>query len=264
MVWVTSGKWLQGVGFNGQPNVIWANDTKPYWRTEYLLRESVWSKVSPVKRRKPQPPAPIHYKGKRTQPTIGLGLVRSAMRMAIAKNGWHILEGMASSTAGYEADDMAALLVTLNRQSSEPHKLYLVTCDHDWIGLVDEHTTWCNTYGAYPRLRDLSNWSVGHYAHLQQPRDIWQFKAQTGDSSDNLPNVGGNPEGTKALLPVIDLLEPPEYFNPLNDAELVKTATDMLTGHTELYPEHLDKMLTLERSGVLPAMKPVTRQITPL
>lgn len=240
MLWVASGKWLMPekshinkargfIAFDSVPTVIWCNDTKPYWRSAYLLRDDIWSKITPIKRGKPQAPAPIVYKGKRAESPTRLNLIRSSMRFMILKYRWSIFEGLADSTHGYEADDMAALLVRINRISPEPAQLYLLTCDHDWIGLIDVHTSWMNTYGAFPRYRRLSNWNVG-YGGLPaaDPVSLWALKAATGDKSDNLPNVAGDPLSVETLLPVISLEKPPEQFDPMNYTYYVKQAQCLL------------------------------------
>lgn len=267
MMWVASGKWLQPdrsqanerlgfVPFDSQPSVVWCMDTKPYWRTQYLLRDDVWSKIIPLKRKKSQPAAPIVYKGGRGKPPTNIVLVRSAMRMIIAKYGWWLFEGQADSNNGYEADDMAALLVRLNDLSSDPAQLYLMTCDHDWIGLISEYTSWLNTYGAFPRYRRLSNWSVGYKVTMQKPSDLWVHKAGTGDKSDNLPNVGGDPDGVAALLPVISLKEPPTDYDPMLDVGLVRKAGTMLK--STIKPRiNVEALERLGSSGMQLCMNPL-------
>lgn len=239
MHYVASGLWLkpdatpenEALGFVPLQNhtVIWCNDVKPYWRSGYLLRDAVWSKIVPVKRGKKQVAAPIVYKGGRKQPTNSITMVRSSMRMVIVKNQWLLLEGMCDSHSGYEADDMAALLCRLNSKSANPQRLYLLTCDHDWLGLIDTHVSWLNTYSAYPRYRNMTNWNAGYsLCDPSNPESIWVQKAGYGDKSDNLPSVGGNVEGVGALLPVIDLKNPPTEFDPMQDERLCCRATEML------------------------------------
>jgi len=274
MLWCQSGRWLRPdltdanyvngfLPFNTQPVVIWCMDSKPYWRTEYLLRDSVWSKIVPVKRRIKQVPAPMHYKGGRKKPPTALNLIRSSMRMVIIKNGWNLLEGMADSSHGYEADDMAALLCRLNAYGDNNAKLYLMTCDHDWIGLIDQHTSWLNTYGAFPRYRNMSNWNTGYSLPALDPTALWTHKAKTGDKSDNLPNVGGDPDSVAALLPVISLNAPPVEYDPLLDMGIVMSARRFLESNAVPFTSEQDETLArLSSSGMPLCMKVLTHSVS--
>lgn len=155
----------------------------------------------------------VRYKGGRGLPTYHMQVIRKAGADTLRAIGAPVLK-----TLGFEADDQASLLVRVNRASEAPQDLVLLTIDTDWMGLIDHGIDWVCTKGYEPRVRKIGDGSVNTWANrvlkatLGHPRDIWEHKAQFGDSSDNLPP--GSPIG------VIDLLNPvPEYDLFLRDSE---------------------------------------------
>lgn len=146
----------------------------------------------------------IHYKAGRRLPEYDFTKLKGFVYSCIEQQGWLFFR-----QTGYEADDIAATIVHINRSLEKPNKLMLVTVDTDWLGLVDEHTSWFCMHGYQPRLRDslevINQWAQRRLGcTLSNPRDIWEIKARQGDKSDNIPESDG------ALLPAIDLLNPPE------------------------------------------------------
>lgn len=215
MVWLHSGEWIKPlVGDNIQ--LIYVTDSKPYWRNEYLLREEVYTGVADrakeaykeryPKGRKMYKPAPIVYKDGREKPWYimkAFNTTKKLMLEAAARNGFAVL-----SVHGYEADDLAAALVMTNRMlpKDQQNKIVLATVDTDWMGLIDDNTTWFCTYGYNPRVRytmaHINGWAERRLkTTLTCPSDIWRVKTIQGDKSDNLPP--GSP------LEVIDLTQPP-------------------------------------------------------
>lgn len=228
--WLGSGLWWDG--FSGiPPSLVWCWDSKPYWRNSYLLRDDVWSKITPHKRKKPQPPAPIHYKGGRSIPPSILATVRVAIKKVIEKKCQHSLKEWCGDY-GYEADDLAALVVQVNRMSEKPREICLLTRDKDWLGLLGPEVTWLNPNYDHPRVRTLANYAYTFKQPFQQPTDIWVYKSNTGDTSDNLPNCCYEATSAAALLPVIDLFNPPDEYKLLSQDHCVTAAKIALTVDT--------------------------------
>jgi len=104
---------------------------------------------------------------------------------------------------GYEADDVAALIVAVCRDLSLPVSLY--TVDTDWLGLVSEthNVSWFNMGPWQPRLRDtlesVNEWIVRrlNVPPVSDASEIWDIKVVQGDRSDNLP--AGTPLGFISL-----------------------------------------------------------------
>lgn len=199
MVWMMSCAWLGDLKpAQEDVSVVMVMDSKPYWRTEYLTRPEVYEAVTDRK------PTPIHYKGGRKFPEKSFTKLKKDMERIAAAQGWQMLR-----LSGYEADDMAAAIVQVNRGLSveSQHKLWLITVDTDWLGLVDDNTHWFCMHGWHPRVRAnlaaVNVWSIKRLKKsFARPKDIWTYKAAYGDKSDNLPK-NTPPE-------VIDLLNPPE------------------------------------------------------
>ena len=233
LTYLMSGDWL-GEMKPDQFQVIFVTDSKPYWRSEYLLRAEVVSLV-PRKLKKDEKARQrllelmerpfhdldtkefserleltkdlgIHYKAGRKFPTYEFTKIKKLVLETIKERNWSLL-----GQKGYEADDVAACIVKVNSELEDPNKLLLLTIDSDWIGLINQDTSWYCMHGWFPRLRsNLDNCNVWAEkrlgGRLETFRDIWDIKGQKGDKSDNIPPSAG------VLLPVIDLLTPPEEY----------------------------------------------------
>ncbi|MFB2876888.1 hypothetical protein [Floridanema aerugineum] len=207
LVQVLSQEYLGVLKPNEKFQTVFCVDSKPYWRTEYLLRPEVWEKVERYgKKGKLLEPQPIHYKAGRKFPEYTFTKLKNKMLEVIQNQGWSVMAGQ-----GFEADDMAACIVMCNRilPPEKQHRLILVTVDTDWLGLLDNNTEWFCMKGWFPRVRmtldDLNHWShkrLGTY--FDMPAELWGHKAVFGDKSDNLP--------PNSPLEVIDLCEPPAEF----------------------------------------------------
>lgn len=89
--------------------------------------------------------------------------------------------------ANLEADDLAARL-----RHRIPGEILLVSSDHDWLALINERVS---VYDHRNRRRiTLANFK--EMTGYDNPRQIVEAKALTGDSSDNIPGVGGIGEKT--------------------------------------------------------------------
>ena len=160
--------------------VVWALDCPPYWRSYY------------------EP----DYKAHRGKSNIDISPTLEIIR-ALPN---------AIEEPSYEADDVAAALC----KQWEGQTL-LLTSDSDWQGMISDDT-WVLSPQFEPRIRGLTEaygWLCTQHKKLSKynqtryrippiydfdPRQIWAFKSQFGDSGDNLP-----PQTNPAL---IDLLEP--------------------------------------------------------
>lgn len=231
LCYLMSGSWLT-VLKPDKFQMIFAGDQKDkdlkYWRHHWLSRPEVAAqiprktKAAEKKRQRLQEimnGAPqvtsteaaeiaeelsIHYKAGRSLPDYGFTKLKDFVYKCIRDQGWLFFKQL-----GYEADDIAATIVHINRHLDNPGKLMLLTVDTDWLGLVDNHTSWFCMHGYQPRLRDslevINQWAQRRLGcTLSSPRDIWDIKSRQGDRSDNLPESEG------MLLPAIDLLNPPE------------------------------------------------------
>lgn len=212
MVWLHSGEWIKPlVGDNIQ--LVYVTDSKPYWRVDYLKQPEVYEgifdrareayKLKYPKGRKQFKPEEVHYKAGRAFPKPAFTKTKKQMREIADRNGFNML-----SVHGYEADDLAAALVMTNRMlpKEQQNNIVLATVDTDWMGLIDDKTTWFCTFGYAPRVRytmeHINGWSLRRLGtSLSCPSDIWRVKTQQGDKSDNLPP--GSP------IETFDLTQPP-------------------------------------------------------
>ena len=294
LLWLQSGEWLSAYKPDHFQTVL-VCDSKPYWRTEYLKRSDVVCAV-PRKTKKDKEKVnelrdglatiqalqpitemtgkqiadeevlykrvqelteelAIHYKAGRKFPEYTFTKLKKHLMDISRSKGWNILE-----YDHYEADDIAAAIVKINRglPDSQRNRIILATVDTDWLGLLDDDTSWFCTHGWYPRVRDRGGFD--HWSHkkfgvtFDKPREIWDYKAQHGDKSDNLPP--GSP------LEVIDLHQPPSGFRLWDKPEVTSTISDMLT-----YPQYntlhdVTKAKTyLKNLGVPLAVRPYDEEI---
>ncbi len=252
LAWLMSGQWL---GEELKPlmgNMVFVQDTKPYWRAEYLkdlrnvvdipkptrarsesgkaraLKESQ-EKAAIVKAAMAEKEPTdadleiletarreygIDYKAGRKFPEYRFKKIRKLVSSFLKELGAATLEAYS-----YEADDLAASLVKTNSRAGNPWNILLLTVDSDWLGMLNENVTWVCMTGYAPTVRDtidsINGWALKRLgATLGTWRDIWDIKSHQGDDSDNLPPSAGH------LLPVIDLLNPPlEHMYWLREPE---------------------------------------------
>jgi DNA polymerase-1 len=110
-----------------------------------------------------------------------------------------------SEEPGYEADDLIGTLAA--RGARDGYRVFIFTGDSDQLQLVDDNVTVQMTQRgvtevkAYDAEAVLERYGIG-------PERIADFKALTGDPSDNIPGVPGIGEKTAtALLQKYDSLE---------------------------------------------------------
>ncbi|CAN5193160.1 DNA polymerase I [soil metagenome] len=111
-----------------------------------------------------------------------------------------ILEAMnipAVRAEGFEADDV---LATLSRRISEDVQLKIVTGDQDAMQLVDGQVKVLRTTRGVSETKEYGREEVIEEYGVT-PEQIPDYKALTGDPSDNIPGVKGiGPKGASSLL----------------------------------------------------------------
>ena len=128
---------------------------------------------------------------------------RSAMPEELRSQVDHmdeILDAMnvpAITAEGFEADDA---LATMSRQVPESDELYIVTGDQDAMQLVDGNVKVLRTTRGVSETKTYGRDEVVEEYGVT-PEQIPDYKALTGDSSDNIPGVRGiGPKGAANLL----------------------------------------------------------------
>ena len=111
-----------------------------------------------------------------------------------------ILEAMnipAIRAEGFEADDA---LATLSRHVPDDVELFIVTGDQDAMQLVDGHVKVLRTTRGVSETKEYGRQEVIEEYGVT-PEQIPDYKALTGDPSDNIPGVRGiGPKGAANLL----------------------------------------------------------------
>ncbi|MDQ3658562.1 MAG: DNA polymerase I, partial [Actinomycetota bacterium] len=98
---------------------------------------------------------------------------------------------------GFEADDA---LATMSRQVPDDVELFIVTGDQDAMQLVDGRVKVLRTTRGVSETKTYSRDEVVEEYGVT-PEQIPDYKALTGDSSDNIPGVRGiGPKGAAKLL----------------------------------------------------------------
>jgi hypothetical protein len=279
--YILTGHWLVDMG-SAKVNYIFVQDTKPYWRTDYLLDPVIYSQV-PQKTKAGEkkrdrlkeligtdPLNPeyidltnkleIHYKAGRKFPEKHFTAIKQFLLGKYKKDTWEpgYLETIGCNLLykkGYEADDFAAAVVKVNDALVNPNRVILLTVDSDWSGLINDHTLWFCSHGWPPRVRgnldSLNSWAGRRLkVNLENCRDIWDVKAAQGDKSDNLPASAG------VLIPVIDLLNPPEQHKLWLDPAVAGNVATMLS--SESTPPDTNKVIDyLRLTGKRPIVRPL-------
>ena len=118
-----------------------------------------------------------------------------------------ILEAMNIPTVraeGFEADDA---LATMSRQIPDDVELFIVTGDQDAMQLVDGNVKVLRTTRGVSETKTYGRDQVFEEYGVT-PEQIPDYKALTGDTSDNIPGVRGiGPKGASSLLQNYDTLD---------------------------------------------------------
>lgn len=215
--------------------LIWVADNKsvPYWRTVEYGR---WSDANPdmfVKKRKKKvadQDKPDQVKVDEPVETLKIGRGGyKGNRDTCTYQQWVAKRFHNFSTAwsipGYEADDIAAAIVSHYERIGVDREIVLVTVDSDWLQLVTKSVNWCCARGFAPQWRSVESLADWFGKKLEkeskatrmaidpsQPLDIIKWKQLTGDKSDNL--VKGSPVG------FFDLREPLEGYKLVDQIDV--------------------------------------------
>lgn len=134
--------------------------------------------------------------------------------------------------AGYEADDIMA---TLARQAGEHggFQTVILSGDRDMFGVIDPTTTILyptrsmNDAEVYDAERLFARWGIA-------PKQVADFKALVGDSSDNIPGVRGIGEkGAAKLLTEYSTLD--GIYANLEQIRPDRTRNALITGRDSAY-----------------------------
>jgi hypothetical protein len=186
--------------------VVWAMDSKPYWRSRFQ---------------------PDYKAGRSAKPSCYGDLLKLVAQADISTIAF----------PGYEADDVAAAIVRMWDVSAKQNikAIYLATVDSDWLALIRHGVTWVNTAQHTPRVRGKleaftwlrSKWNAQPKKWQKvwelpsqlrfRPTDVWEWKLAVGDKSDNIP--AGAPRH------MVDLMNPPKEYDltaPAHQRDILK------------------------------------------
>lgn len=151
-----------------------------------------------------------------------------------------------------ESDDIIAGLTRIKPADAS---LVIATIDSDLIGLVDEarDVSWFSLSDRWlPRYRNnirvINEWALKrHSILLEHPTDLWKFKQDTGDASDNLP------PGTPVYM--IDLFNPPPEHDILANHTTVEVLRSLYDTTPERHPQVEKATAWLRRHGYPPCIR---------
>lgn len=223
LIYMLSGAWLNSI--NKTPiTFLWVSDLKPYWRHYELGKLGV------------------NYKGNRFKDSRRdetLAIINTTTQYFLKKNDINILQhgeyNKEGVLIGYEADDLAAIFIRDFGHTCK--QVYTLTVDTDWLPFTHrKNVEWLGittvermrrngTYNYAPRIRNQETackwWSQNTDANSSHTRalfpkdnilDLWRFKADFGDKSDNLRgNIKDQSPGR--YNSVVDLWQPPSQYD---------------------------------------------------
>lgn len=97
-----------------------------------------------------------------------------------------------------EADDLAAMLV--RRYARDGKKIMLISADKDWVQLVQPGVGWHDPIGTH-KVRKITHETIESQLGVKSARAWLELKALVGDTSDEIPGVGGiGDKGAAELL----------------------------------------------------------------
>jgi hypothetical protein len=242
---LVSGAWLSELD-SSKTDLLFVDDTKPYWRHWEL------GKIG------------VNYKGNRKKDgnrlTL-LSMVHTQVQFVLASRGFNIctlFDVINGDIYGYEADDIAANTVRKYRHLYKT--IYLLTVDTDWLPLTQfENVVWLcvNDYGQrYRNKAYATHWfqtAKACNSTIAQRNykktcisQLWDFKSEFGDTSDNLR---GNlkDQSPKRYNKFVDLLNPPEKYLLVDNAKFGDTVGLCLI--PDLKPTPIKRWLELTRNS---------------
>lgn len=135
--------------------------------------------------------------------------------------------------AGYEADDLIGTIVAIIRRQHPKIDIVIVTGDKDALQLVDEHTRVLLPHkGVSETLLYDSPLVQAKFGGLT-PQQIIDYKALSGDPSDNIPGVRGiGPKGATDLLLEFGTLE--NIYTQLTNESIKPRLRELLETEREM------------------------------
>lgn len=188
VLYLLSGTYLHQLGYMQPYQILFLQDCKPYWREGLLQKFD------------------INYKGKRgkqgwREDTITT--IKSVFNSTLTELGIKPVSLWASKRInnkmyGYEADDLAAGVI--KTIGADYGSIFTLTVDTDWLPFTaNPKVHWLNTGSHTPRVRRFQE-ALEYCKNCTEniktkdrkefiwhtPLDLWKFKAEFGDTSDNL------------------------------------------------------------------------------
>src|SRR5918997_2903815 len=197
---------------------------------------------------------------------------RSAMPEELRSQLDHLDEILAAMNVpairaeGFEADDA---LATMSRQVPEGDELYIVTGDQDAMQLVDGDVRVLRTTRGVSETKTYGRDEVVEEYGVT-PEQIPDYKALTGDSSDNIPGVRGiGPKGAANLLKqfgtVAGVYENLEKISAKGTRQKLEEGRDSAFMSLELAKMRFDVPVkfdpdALRFEGISPQIRDITRR----
>ncbi len=132
--------------------------------------------------------------------------------------GLHVLE-----MAGYEADDIQGTVARMAHTEDDTHA-YILTGDRDLLQLIDSRISVLLATNKDTLLMDEAAFTK---TYVISPRQFVDMKALMGDSSDNIPGVGGIGPKTAATL-IADFGTLDAVYAQIDDTRITKGVREKL------------------------------------
>jgi len=164
-----------------------------------------------------------------------------------------VLERLSTKCFGVPSQESDDIIAGICRVKPADVTVTIATVDTDLLGLVLESdgercgVNWFSLSDRWqPRYRDtlavINEWALKrHSIILEKPSDIWAFKCQYGDASDNLP------PGTPSYM--IDLNNPHPAHDILNNAKALAEITSCFDVKAYRHPRVEEAANWLRRHG---------------
>lgn len=215
---------------------VFCEDLKPYWRHPIL-----YSRYG------------VNYKGnrgkdgKRVQNANDMGI---AIKSYLKKIGLSTVRLLCSTFInkddnGFEADDISAGVI--RTFGSKYSKIYIFTVDTDYLPFTDDpRIVWCATSHHIPRVRtakEALTWcktapqntssALKRQFPWETPKQLWEFKAKFGDTSDNIRGDKRD-QSPGRYLPFIDLLNPLDGFRCWEEPNFKQIVENAMTKESSI------------------------------
>lgn len=112
-------------------------------------------------------------------------------QVPLIRRGLELLAVPQMVSLNLEADDLAGILV--RRYAPQGKKIMLISADKDWVQLVQPGVGWRDPFAGHNsgRIPKITNDTMKDILGVKSGKEWLQVKALMGDSSDEIPGVGG-------------------------------------------------------------------------